>query len=219
MARNGLGLWFALFATGCGAEAARVRVEAARRYGCPESAVEVRGVGDHAYGVSACGYADAYVCKPDGSCETVVRRCGGTRRLLRRLPRARAEDEAKAGRLLDALRLASEALRNELDSGADRDPEEVRALQRVITDLLNRVPHVTFKLPADRDLEALTFDHRSVPIVAGHTGRRFSVDPGEHLVRAAARGQREMSCQRIRVSEGAAVEVVVDPSATECPAP
>jgi hypothetical protein len=87
--------------------------------------------------------------------------------------------EARAGHLLDALNDARKAL----ESGIrERDSAATRTARDKVEALLRRIPHLTFRPPAGIDHLMVTFDDRSVPIES--LTRRFSIDPGEHVVRA-----------------------------------
>jgi hypothetical protein len=87
--------------------------------------------------------------------------------------------EARAGRLLDALSDARKALEGGI---REHDGAATHTARDKLEALLRRIPHVTFRAPAGIDHLMVTFDDRSVPIDS--LTKRFSVDPGEHVVRA-----------------------------------
>ncbi|HVJ94721.1 MAG TPA: DUF3570 domain-containing protein, partial [Labilithrix sp.] len=95
-------------------------------------------------------------------------------------PRTRlhlASCEARAGKLVDALKDAQKAL----ELGIQKKDANVMRIARVrVKELLERIPHVTFVPPAGvRELK-VTFDDRPVPIDA--LKKKFSIDPGKHKV-------------------------------------
>jgi tetratricopeptide (TPR) repeat protein len=97
-------------------------------------------------------------------------------------PRTRlhlASCQAKAGKLIDALRDASKAL----DMGVKaKDAAVIRVSRTMIQDLVQRIPHVTFVPPANAEELQVTFDDRAVPVES--LTKKFSVDPGKHTVKA-----------------------------------
>jgi hypothetical protein len=87
--------------------------------------------------------------------------------------------EARIGWLLDALSDARKALEEAI---RERDPQATHAARDRVELLMRRVPHVTFQPPAGVDHLLVTFDSRPVPSEA--LTKRFSIDPGEHVVHA-----------------------------------
>jgi tetratricopeptide (TPR) repeat protein len=97
-------------------------------------------------------------------------------------PRTRlhlASCEARAGKLVDALKDAQKAL----ESGIQKKDANVMRIARIrVKELLDRIPHVTFEPPRGVSDLRVTFDDRPVPTDA--LTKRFSVDPGKHKVYA-----------------------------------
>ncbi len=87
--------------------------------------------------------------------------------------------EAKSGHLLDALNDARRALE---DGIREKDTALTRVARDQVELLLRRVPHVTFRPPSGVEHLTVTFDDRPVP--TDSLTKRFSIDPGEHVVRA-----------------------------------
>jgi hypothetical protein len=95
-------------------------------------------------------------------------------------PRTRlhlASCQARAGKLVDALKDSQRALEAGLKKG---DARVMRIARIRIKELLERIPHVTFDAPSGVADLSVTFDERPVPIDA--LNKRFSVDPGKHKV-------------------------------------
>jgi tetratricopeptide (TPR) repeat protein len=97
-------------------------------------------------------------------------------------PRTRlhlASCEARAGKLVDALKDAEKSL----EAGIQKKDASVMKIARTrVQELLKRIPHITFDAPTGiKDLR-VTFDERSVPNEA--LTKKFSVDPGKHKVLA-----------------------------------
>jgi tetratricopeptide (TPR) repeat protein len=95
-------------------------------------------------------------------------------------PRTRlhlASCEARAGKLIDALKDTQKALEAGLKK---RDKDVMRIAQVRVTELLERIPHVTFDLPQGVADLRVTFDERPVPTPS--LRKKFSVDPGKHKV-------------------------------------
>jgi hypothetical protein len=87
--------------------------------------------------------------------------------------------EARAGHLLDALQDSQKALEDGIHK---RDPAVTKLARERVEQILRRIPHVTFvPAPGLEDLE-VTFDERPVPAAA--LTKRFSIDPGDHVVHA-----------------------------------
>jgi hypothetical protein len=87
--------------------------------------------------------------------------------------------ETRAGHLIDALGDAQKALKAGIEH---RDTPVMRAARNRVSDLLKRIPHVTFVPPPGATDLNVTFDERLVPNDA--LTRKFSVDPGAHKVHA-----------------------------------
>ncbi len=101
---------------------------------------------------------------------------------LEEQPRTRlhlASCERRSGKLIDALRDTEKALQ---DGIKKRDRPVMRAARKRVTDLLHRIPHVTFVPPAGVSDLSVTFDDRPVPPAS--LTKRFSIDPGKHAVHA-----------------------------------
>jgi len=95
-------------------------------------------------------------------------------------PRTRlhlASCEARAGKLVDALKDAQKAL----EVGIQKKDASVMRIARIrVKELLERIPHVTFDPPPGVSDLRVTFDDRPVPVEA--LKKKFSVDPGTHKV-------------------------------------
>lgn len=95
-------------------------------------------------------------------------------------PRTRlhlASCEARAGKLVDALKDAQKSL----ELGIQKKDANVMRIARLrVKELLERIPHVTFEPPKGVTELRVTFDDRPVPIDA--MTKKFSVDPGKHKV-------------------------------------
>jgi hypothetical protein len=101
---------------------------------------------------------------------------------LEEQPRTRlhlASCENRAGKVIDALRDAQKALEIGIQK---RDQAVMKVARQRVKELIDRIPHVTFIAPAGvPDLE-VTFDDRPVPNDA--LSKKFSIDPGKHVVKA-----------------------------------
>jgi hypothetical protein len=101
---------------------------------------------------------------------------------LEEQPRTRlhlASCETRSGKLMDALADSQKALKFGIER---RDVPVMRAARTRITDLLGRIAHVTFVAPPQASELTVTFDERAVPIES--LTKKFSVDPGKHVVHA-----------------------------------
>ena len=87
--------------------------------------------------------------------------------------------ERRSGKLIDALRDAMKALE---DAIAKKDTAVMRAARDRVTEILQRIPHVTFQPPTGVTDLNVTFDDRPVPKEA--LTKRFSIDPGKHKAHA-----------------------------------
>ena len=87
--------------------------------------------------------------------------------------------ERRSNKLIDALRDAMKALE---DAIAKKDTPVMRAARDRVTEILQRIPHVTFQPPAGVADLTVTFDDRPVPKEA--LTKRFSIDPGKHKAHA-----------------------------------
>lgn len=95
-------------------------------------------------------------------------------------PRTRlhlASCEARAGKLVDALKDAQRALEVGIKK---KDTAVMRVARLRVKELLERIPHVTFDPPPGVSDLKVTFDDRPVP--AESLKKKFSVDPGTHKV-------------------------------------
>lgn len=99
---------------------------------------------------------------------------------LEEQPRTRlhlASCEARAGKLVDALRDAQQALKVGLDR---QDAALTKVARTRVKELLERIPHVTFVPPTGVNDLQVKFDDRPVPVDA--LTKKFSIDPGKHTV-------------------------------------
>lgn len=95
-------------------------------------------------------------------------------------PRTRlhlASCEARAGKLVDALKDAQKALETGIQK---KDASVMRIARTRVKELLERIPHVTFEPPQGVTDLKVTFDDRPVP--GESLRKKFSVDPGTHKV-------------------------------------
>ncbi len=131
-------------------------------------------------------------------------------------PRTRlhlASCEARIGKLVDALRDAQKAL----EAGLAKQDAGVMKVARVrVKELLDRIPHVTFIPPTGvTDLE-VKFDDRPVPIES--LTKKFSVDPGKHVVKAegSVNGLASAFEQEVDVKERelATIRITLKPTST-----
>ena len=87
--------------------------------------------------------------------------------------------EEKSGKYLDALKDAQKALELGIKT---RDAELIRVARPRVEDLIKKMPHVTFAVPANITVAEVKFDDRNVPLEA--LSKKFSIDPGKHHVSA-----------------------------------
>lgn len=106
--------------------------------------------------------------------------------------------------LVDALRSGQRALELAI---RERDGELTKASRVRVRELLDRMPHVTFVVPAGADVRSVLFDGRPVPPEV--LGKHFSVDPGDHLVEAEGlvSGRVARYSADVRTEEGATAVV------------
>lgn len=113
--------------------------------------------------------------------------------------------EAKAGKIVDALRTNSKAL--EL-AKTKSDSATIKQVQERVTELLPKLAHVTFEVPAGVNDMKIVFDDRPIP--AERQRDNFTIDPGTHKVHAEGvlRGARvAYDDDKILVAEGQTVQV------------
>jgi len=132
---------------------------------------------------------------------------------LEEQPRARlhlANCEQKARKIIDALRDAQKALEV---SSQRKDTPLVKAAQVKLAELLPKISHVTFKVAPVEGQQpgnvAITFDERKIP--NDKMTQAFSIDPGQHHVRAegTVSGLLHSFEQTVDVKEGETAEVDV----------
>jgi hypothetical protein len=87
--------------------------------------------------------------------------------------------ESRSAHLLDALQDAQKALE---DGMRKKDTAVMKTARERVEMLSRRIPHVTFQPPLGVDDLQVTFDERPVPVHA--LNKRFSIDPGDHVVHA-----------------------------------
>jgi tetratricopeptide (TPR) repeat protein len=113
--------------------------------------------------------------------------------------------EAKAGKILDALRDNSKALEA---ARAKNDSATLKQVQERVTELIPRLSHVTFQLPAGVSDLRIVFDDRPIP--PERMADNFTIDPGAHKLHAEGvlRGARvSYDDDKIEVGEGQTVSL------------
>ncbi|MBX3189266.1 MAG: DUF3570 domain-containing protein [Labilithrix sp.] len=99
---------------------------------------------------------------------------------IEEMPRTRlhlASCESRNGKLVDALKDAQKALEIGI---AKKDAGVMKVARTRVKELLERIPHVTFVPPPGVADLSVKFDDRPVPTEA--LTKKFSVDPGRHVV-------------------------------------
>ncbi len=118
-----------------------------------------------------------------------------------------AQCEAKAGKILDALRDNSKAL--EL-AKAKNDAATLKQVGERVTELLPKLAHVTFQIPTGVSDLRIAFDDRQIP--PERQADNFTIDPGTHKVHAEAvlRGARvSYDDDKVRVAGGQTVSIKI----------
>jgi hypothetical protein len=118
-----------------------------------------------------------------------------------------ASCEAKAGKIIDALRDNAKALEA---ARAKNDAATLKAVQDRVTDLLPKLAHVTFDTPTGVNDLKVVFDDRPIP--PARFADNFTIDPGIHKVHAEGvlRGARvSFDDEKIEVGEGKTVTVKI----------
>lgn len=113
--------------------------------------------------------------------------------------------EAKAGKILDALRDNSKALEAARAKG---DSATLKQIQERVTQLIPKLAHVTFQIPAGVSDLRIVFDDRPIP--PERMADSFTIDPGAHKLHAEGilRGARvSYDDDKIEVGEGQTVSV------------
>jgi hypothetical protein len=113
--------------------------------------------------------------------------------------------EAKAGKIVDALRDNSKALEA---ARAKNDSATLKQVQERVTELLPKLAHVTFQIPAGVSDLRIVFDDRPIP--PERQADNFTIDPGTHKVHAEGilRGARvSYDDEKVEVAEGQTVSV------------
>lgn len=123
-----------------------------------------------------------------------------------------AHCEAKAGKLIDALRSNAKAL----DAARARnDATTAKVVQERVTELIPRLGHVKFEIPAGVTDLKINFDDRTVPVERYRES--FTIDPGAHSVHAegSVRGVRMAYDEKVQVGDGetATVKITLKPAA------
>lgn len=120
--------------------------------------------------------------------------------------------EAKAGKVVDALRDNAKALEA---ARAKQDAVTAKVVQERVTELLPRLAHVKFEAPKEVEALKVTFDDRSIP--TERLTESFTIDPGPHTVHAEGvlRGVRVQFDDKTDVKEGetAVVKITLKPAA------
>ena len=115
--------------------------------------------------------------------------------------------EAKAGKVVDALRNNSKAL--EL-ARVKNDTATLKQVQERVTELLPKLAHVTFQIPTGVSELKIVFDDRAIP--PERLADNFTIDPGTHKVHAEGvlRGARvSYDDEKVEVAEGQTVSVKI----------
>lgn len=115
--------------------------------------------------------------------------------------------EAKAGKIIDALRDNAKALEA---AKAKNDAATLKQVQDRVTELLPKLAHVTFETPPDVSDLKIVFDERPIP--PARYADNFTIDPGTHKVHAEGvlRGARvSFDDDKIAVAEGQTVKVKI----------
>ena len=124
-----------------------------------------------------------------------------------------AQCEAKAGKIIDALRDNSKALEI---AKAKNDAATMKVIQDRVTELLPKLAHVTFETPTEVTELRIVFDDRPIP--PARFADNFTIDPGTHKVHAEGvlRGARvSFDNDKVVVAEGQtlAVKITLKPAA------
>ncbi len=107
--------------------------------------------------------------------------------------------EAKAGKVVDALRDNAKALEA---ARAKQDAATAKQIQERVTELIPRLAHVQFEPPKEVEALKITFDDKVVP--SERLKESFTIDPGQHSVHAEGilRGVRVQSEEKVELGEG-----------------
>lgn len=121
--------------------------------------------------------------------------------------------EAKAGKILDALRDNSKALET---ARAKNDAATLKQIQDRVTELLPKLAHVTFESPTGVSDLKIVFDDRPIP--PARAADNFTIDPGTHKVHAEGilRGARvSFDDEKVEVGDGQTklVKITLKPAA------
>lgn len=122
--------------------------------------------------------------------------------------------EARAGKLLDGLKDAQEALQQGMRT---KDDPLMKVARDRVLDLVKRLPKVTFAPPAGVSDLKVTFDERPVP--SASLTKKFSIDPGKHSVRAegVSNGLPLTYAETFDVKEGQVLTVQITLNAAATP--
>ena len=115
--------------------------------------------------------------------------------------------EAKAGKILDALRDNSKALEI---AKAKNDTATLKQVGERVTELLPKLAHVTFEIPTGVNELRIVFDERQIP--TERQADNFTIDPGTHKIHAEGvlRGARvSYDNDKVQVAEGQTVTVKI----------
>jgi hypothetical protein len=98
-----------------------------------------------------------------------------------------ARCEGEHGRFTESLKDGQRALERGIQ---ERDSATMKDARSHVKTMLDRIPHVTFEAPKEVALR-VTFDDRDVPTES--FSKKFSVDPGRHIVQAHADNGKRFS--------------------------
>lgn len=112
----------------------------------------------------------------------------------------------RMGKHKDALAQAQKALEMGI---ARKDSDLMKVARERVKQLVERMPRITFKPPSGVDDLAVTFDGREVP--AASLSKKFSVDPGQHTVKATGifNGFPSVYDETFDVKEGDLISVLI----------
>jgi hypothetical protein len=118
-------------------------------------------------------------------------------------------------RYIDALQYAKRGLEAAI---RDRDTGRITEARELVTRLIEEIPHVTFVPPTDTTDLHVTFDAR--PVATESLTKKFSVDPGRHIVHAEGltRGMPTVFEEKLEIGprDVVSVRLVMKPPPEKC---